>query len=104
MAKEKKKNAQMVTCTNGFSTRPSTTQVQRGAHYTAHCTLHTHKERTGHINQAHYKITSFDMINAQSELMTKAQALMKQKDDLDAEIKSLEDNLKAVNFFVISAS
>ncbi|GJJ77889.1 26S proteasome regulatory subunit N4 [Entomortierella parvispora] len=35
------------------------------------------------------------MVITQSELMTKAQALMKQKDDLEAEIKTLQDNLKA---------
>lgn len=38
------------------------------------------------------------MVNTQSELMAKAQALMKQKDDLETEIKSLQDNLKAVRF------
>ncbi|KAG0056546.1 hypothetical protein BGZ83_004569 [Gryganskiella cystojenkinii] len=35
------------------------------------------------------------MVNTQSELMKHAQALMKQKDELEAEIKTLQDNLKA---------
>ncbi|KAG9063080.1 hypothetical protein KI688_004680 [Linnemannia hyalina] len=35
------------------------------------------------------------MVNVQSELMLKAQALMKQKDDLEAEIKSQQDDLQS---------
>ncbi|KAK3831096.1 MAG: proteasome 26S non-ATPase subunit 9 [Linnemannia gamsii] len=35
------------------------------------------------------------MVNAQSELMLKAQALMKQKDELEAEIKQQQDDLQS---------
>ncbi|KAK3833470.1 MAG: proteasome 26S non-ATPase subunit 9 [Linnemannia elongata] len=35
------------------------------------------------------------MVNAQSELMLKAQALMKQKDELEAEIRSQQDDLQS---------
>ncbi|KAF9284644.1 26S proteasome non-ATPase regulatory subunit 9 [Mortierella alpina] len=35
------------------------------------------------------------MVNTQSELMTRAQALMKQKDDIEAEIKKAQDELQS---------
>ncbi|KAF9206729.1 26S proteasome non-ATPase regulatory subunit 9 [Haplosporangium sp. Z 27] len=35
------------------------------------------------------------MVNAQSELMAQAQALMKQKDDIEAEIKKTQDELQS---------
>ncbi|KAF9361939.1 26S proteasome non-ATPase regulatory subunit 9 [Mortierella sp. AD094] len=35
------------------------------------------------------------MVNAQSELMTQAQALMKQKDDIEAEIRKAQDELQS---------
>ncbi|KAI8598979.1 hypothetical protein EDD21DRAFT_172680 [Dissophora ornata] len=37
------------------------------------------------------------MVNTQSELMTRAQALMKQKDDIEAEIKKAQDELQSQN-------
>jgi hypothetical protein len=37
------------------------------------------------------------MVNTQSELMLKAQALMKQKDELEAEIRSQQDDLQSVH-------
>jgi len=38
------------------------------------------------------------MVNAPSELMLKAQALMKQKDELEVEIKKQQDDLQSVNW------
>lgn len=37
------------------------------------------------------------MVNTQSELMLKAQALMKQRDELEAQIKSHQDDLQSVH-------
>lgn len=51
--------------------------------------LHSHPTLT-HRNK-------IAMVNVQSELMLKAQALMKQKDELEAEIKSQQDDLQSVH-------
>ncbi|KAI1314395.1 Formation of crista junctions protein 1 [Mortierella claussenii] len=48
------------------------------------------------VGQAIDKESTQNMVNAQSELMIKAQALMKQKDDIEAEMRKVQDELKSL--------